>query len=446
MKQAVLILAISAFFLSGCSTVGDFLSFGDTAVDVVVEGERISILELQEDLVADARGHEETGVELAVPQPWTNQFWPQKGGYPNHSMQHLALSPNPLQRAWKSSIGRGTYADIPLVTQPIIVANVIFTLDASASLRALDSRTGKRIWRQNVGMEDDPVIAGGLAYSNKRLYLATGYNEILAVDATNGMVLWRRTLSGPTQAAPSIFDGRVYVQTADNRLHALAESDGSLLWNYEGIGENTGIVGTTSPAVNREVVVSVFSSGEIAALRVENGSLAWGESLGTKVRGQGLANITDIQALPVIDKGLLLAVNFSGQMAALDMRSGARVWQRDIGSANTPWVAGDLVFVLSSDNHLVAMRRDSGFIEWVKKVPSYEDPEDRKGLITWQGPMLAGGRLILAGSEGSVLELNPNNGDIIHQQRFGAGFTVAPIVADETLYLLSDNAMLYALR
>lgn len=429
-----LLLSTSLLLLSAC---------GGNEAPLRLEGERISIMELQESLVADVI---EESVEL--PAPWKNAFWPQAGGYPNHSMQHLTL-PADLKLAWRAKIGSGTYDRIPLTTQPIVIDGLIYTMDTKSKVRAFDIANGDQKWVSHVGnkAEDDPVISGGLSFASGRIYVTNGLNEIIALHPKTGTTIWRKALTGVSQAAPTILDGRIYVSTIDNRLLALNEEDGIILWEYEGISEGTGLIGGVSPAANREIVTPVFSSGEIAALRVENGSLAWSENLDSIQRFGGLNSISDIKASPVIDKGLLIGMNFGGRMAAIDIRTGNRVWQRDIGGSNTPWLAGENIFALSSDNHLIALSRKTGLIYWVKKLPSYEDPEDRKGPIRWQGPLLASNRLILAGSNGQMIEANTQTGAIEKSWRAAKdAITIPPIIAGETLYLLTNEGMLYAYR
>ncbi len=433
-KYGFIAALFAAFlFLQGCSS--------DTS-QAPLEGERISIMTLQEALVADVPND-----EIVLPNPWANQFWPQAGGYPNHSMQNLALS-NELKLAWKADIGRGLQDDIPLTVQPVVVGGLVYTLDTKAQMRAFDVQNGKEVWRRHVGAEqdDDPVILGGIAYGYKRLYVTNGLNEILAIEPKSGEIVWRQKIPSPSQAAPSVLDGRIYVNTIDNRLVALNEIDGSILWEYSAITEGTGLVGAASAAVNSEIVIPVFSSGELAALHVENGGLAWADNLDSVQRFGGLGSISDIKALPVIDRGLLIAMNYSGRIAAIDLRSGNRIWQRDIGGPNTPWVAGDYVFVLSSDNHLIALSRKTGMIYWVSKLPSYEDEEDRDSFITWQGPVLAGNRLILVSSDRRALSVDATTGDIANRWKLPASVKIPPVVAEQTLYLLSDSGILYAYR
>lgn len=414
--------------------------------DAPLKGDRISVMELQNTLEPDSV---KTSAENAFvnPQAWHNEFWPQAGGYPNHSMQHLALNEGDLKLVWSADIGPGSTDELPLVAQPVVVDGRVFTLDTKSMLSAFNTKDGKRLWRESVASpgENDNVIGGGMAFSNAVLYVTNGYNEVLAVNPENGKVFWRKDLPAPSRAAPTIMDNRLYVVTLDSRVLALDPKNGDVLWEYIGIGETAGLVGAASPAANYDIVVPAFSSGEVTALRVENGSVAWSDNLSNLRAIGGLASLSDIKALPVIDKGLVIAISFSGRIVAIDERTGNRVWQREFGGDQTPWVTGNYVFVLSENNQLVALSRDSGVIHWVTQLDKYaRDDDDEK--LRWSGPVMAGGRLILASTDERLIEVTPETGEVIGQTRIDNDVIIPPVVADKTLYLLGENGTLQAFR
>ena len=432
------ILLISFFTLPLLASCGAF----DEKEAPPLEGERISVLELQKTLEADDPVLDAQG--LIMPAEWKNDFWPQVGGYPNHSMQNLAATKGEFERAWKADIGDGADDEIPLVTQPVVLDGRIFTLDTDAELSAFNIENGKTVWRTDVGNEDedDEVIAGGIASGGGLLYVTNGYNEVLAVNPLNGEIIWRENIPAPSRAAPTVLDNRIFITTLDSRMLALDATNGKVLWEYSGISDAASLLGAASAAANQDIVVPVFSSGEITALRLENGSVAWSDNL-SNVRGLGgMSSITDIRALPVIDKGLVFAVSFSGRLVAIDERTGTRVWQREISSSQTPWLAGNHMFILSSENQLVALGRDTGSVRWVTELPRFDDDTP----LVYNGPVLAGGRLILAGTEGRVIEIAPENGAIIREWDAGNTISVSPIVAGGTLYLLSRDGTLSAYR
>ena len=174
--------------------------------------------------------------------------------------------------------------------------------------------------------------------------------------------------------------------------------------------------------------------------------MAWSDNLSNLKRLGGMASLSDIRALPVFDQGLIIAISFSGKMVGIDERTGTRVWQREIGGSNTPWVVGNTLFVLSSDNELVALTRDAGVILWVTKLPRFDDEKERSGPITWAGPVLAGGRLILAGTDGRVIEVEPEKGKIVSQWDAGDTVAISPVVAGGALYVLTEDGTLSAYR
>lgn len=436
---ATLALLCSLMLLGACSTVSNWFDSEDSPT---LEGERISVLELQKSLEPDDAELKTQG--LITPEPWNNKFWPQTGGYPNHSMQNLQLSSGDLTMLWKANIGKGSSRKLPLTAQPILVDGTIFTLDSKNQLSAFSAETGAFIWKNDIGAlnEDDPVISGGIAFANGVLYATNGFNEALAINPINGEIIWRKTIESPARAAPTIMDGRIFITTLDNKLIALNAADGSFLWEYLGLTETAGLIGAASPAASRNIIIPVFSSGEITALRVENGSVAWSDNL-SGIRGLGgLSGLSDIRALPVIDKDLVFTISYNGRLVAIEDRTGTRVWQREIGGSQTPWLAGNHLFVLSSDNQLIALGRDTGSIRWITDLPRLDDGEP----VILTGPILAGGRLIVTGSKGRVFEVEPESGKIIKQWSIGRDVALPPIIAGGILYVLAEDGTLMAFK
>lgn len=431
--------------LTGCSSASD-LFFGDN--EARLEGERISVLELEKSLIPDEGVFSEG--ELSLPKPWKNAYWPQAGGYPNHAMHNLALGESPLEKVWFRDTDGYPLNALPRNAAPIIVDGAVFTLDTLTYVRAFNAEDGTIKWEQFLGTKDDEnpkrsggIINGGIAFADQKLFATTGYNEVIALSHKNGEILWRRSLPAPSRAAPTIIDGRAFVTTLDNRLYALNAETGAVLWDYIGLSEAAGIIGGASPAANHDIVLAAFSSGELIALRVENGSVAWTDNLSNLRRFGGITGLSDIKAMPVIDGDHVYAMSFAGKLVALDKRTGERIWQRDMGGMNTPWLAGDTLFVLSADNQLVALNRHDGKIHWVTNI---DNPDYDKSELLFHGPILAGGRLILAGAHGYVLEIDPNSGEIINQWDSGGPVVQSPIVANNTLYLIDKSGFLRAWR
>jgi outer membrane protein assembly factor BamB len=437
---ALLFASCAALALGGCDTVGGWFGGGGTAP---LQGKRISVMSNEKRIEADAKAARAPSVGA----PFDNASWAQAGGGPEHSMGHPALSAQP-QTAWSIDIGSGASGGQPLLGVPVIADGLLATIDADANVGLFDARSGGRRWSVSLRPEKERGDAGGggVALDGGRVYVGTGYAEVLALNAADGSVIWRKKVSGPVRGAPTVSGGRVFALTLDNQVSALSVTDGALLWSHSGIIESAGLLGGNSVAVGSGLVIAPYSSGEVYGLRAENGRPVWQESLAT-VRAMGsMSALSDIRGLPVIDRGAVFAVSNAGRMMAVDERTGGRLWEREIGGTQTPWVAGDTVFVVTNDAQVAALERSSGLVRWVKQLPQYRKPEKRVDPIAWNGPVLAGGRLWLTNSEGRLVGLSPDDGAQTADLPVSGTTFLPPVVAGGMLYVLSDNAVLTAFR
>lgn len=407
-------------------------------------GERISILKHETALQPDAES-EASGIRLPAPSP--NPDWPQNGGYANHAMHHIAAAPQ-LREIWTRDIGQGADDEQRFVSTPIVADGRIFAMDAGSDVTAFDAVSGKKLWSVDLtpDEEDDGHIAGGIAYENGRVFAGTGFAQVIAMDAATGQIAWRKNVSGPIRAAPTVRGGRVFAVSLDNKLQALAADDGRLLWSHSGSDELAMLLGGASPAEDQGVVVVAYTSGELAALKVDNGRQLWMDSLTSGRRTEATAALAHIRANPVIDRGRVFAISNSGMMVSIDLRTGQRVWDKNIGGHETIWVAGDYIYTLTGNEELAALERDTGRVLWVTPLPRWDDPDARKGVIVWTGPLLVSDRLIVASSDGVAVAVSPYTGKILGSEDMPDGVSVPPIVAGETIYFLANDATLAAYR
>ena len=427
--------------LNACERITEYF---ESAADIPLPGERISVMTLQRTLQPDPRIND---ISVRLPRPYVNEEWPQAGGYPTHAMYHLSLADVPVQ-AWRVAAGKGSGDLVRLTAAPVVAGGFVFILDSEGSVAAHRADNGRRVWRYNITPEHEErgALGGGLGFDRGILYVATGYGEAIALLGESGAEVWRQKIGVPLRGAPTIQDGRIFTITYDNQLFALNVEDGTVAWNHIGIAEDAGIVGAASPAVDGGVIVAPYSSGELIALRVENGRILWTDSLTRTGRLTPLAELNDINGSPVIDRDVVIAVSHAGRMAAIDLRSGARLWEQDIASIQTPWVAGEFVYVVTTEAQVVCLARNSGRIRWVQQLPRYKDEERRRDIIEWSGPVLASDRIIVVSSRGDAVAISPYSGEVLGQLRLPDGVSLPPVVANGTMYVLTDDGDLVAYR
>ena len=217
-------------------------------------------------------------------------------------------------------------------------------------------------------------------------------------------------------------------------------------WTHQAIAEPARILSASSPAVRGDTVVAPFASGEVVALLAANGRRLWVDALTRAGRLTSLSAINDIAGRPVALDGIVYAASHSGILAAIDQRTGQRIWARGIASTQTPWVAGDTLYVVTIDGELTALERTTGQAFWVTQLRRYDNEEDRKGRIAWTGPLLAGGKLVLASSQGDAVIVNPTTGAVEKTLRVGGPVYIAPVAAGGQVFLLTDEGKLVVIR
>ena len=105
------------------------------------------------------------------------------------------------------------------------------------------------------------------------------------------------------------------------------------------------------------------------------------------------------------------------------------------------------MFLITTDEDVGAINADDARIAWVAQLPRWENPEKKKDTVTWYGPVLAGGRLILVGGNSKMLSLNPLTGETLNTQTLSdVPAPFAPIVADGSVLVVTDDGKLTAWR
>lgn len=437
-SAAALLIAL-ALGVSGCGV------FKKTAPKSQTVGERIPVLNFE----AQAQAEPELA-EMAVVLPLAdvNPEWGQPGGSASKYNGHPAL-PEKISPAWTVSIGQGSTGTRRLNAAPVVSGGRVFTIDTVGDVHAFDAKTGSSVWHAKITLAkrgSNAAFGGGVSVADGRVFATTGYGIAAAFDAATGKELWRQSLGEPLRGAASVYGNRAYVLTIDNQLFALNAETGETAWNVSGTVEVAGLLGAAAPAVAQDTVVVGFSSGELNALRAENGRTVWSDALARTGRSTAMAALSDIDASPVIDRGRVYAIGHGGRMAALELATGQRVWERNFAGTSTPWVVGEFVYIVTLEGDVMCLTRREGKVRWVKSLDRYKNPKKKTDPIQWAGPILAGDRLLLVSSSQQMVTMSPLTGEVISTEKLKAPAYLAPIVADNMLYLLTDDGKLTAWR
>ena len=398
-------------------------------------GERIAVI--TDPTLADI-DPAEVGRPVQLPPEQANASWSQPGGIASNNPGPLALNGD-VRKVWSADAGTGSSSSGRLSAVPLVADGKVFTLDAAGRVSAFSSASGSRVWQASLTPDKEKSregFGGGLAIDGGRLYAATGYGTVVAIDANNGAIAWTKRVGKPIRSSPTASGGKIFFVAADNTLYALGANDGEQLWMARGLPQPATLLSNVSPAVSGSVVVAPFPAGDIVAFEAGSGKAAWQDSLSRSSETTAAGILVD-PARPVIDRGVVFAVSHGGKMIATAEATGARRWTRNLGSTQMPWIAGDTVFVVDLTGKLVALNREDGKVRWAAELPASG---------RWNGPVLAGGKAWLVSTKGLLVGADARTGQLGSQVDLRTPVFVTPVVAGGRMYILADNAQLIALN
>ncbi len=372
---------------------------------------------------------------IVLPAPRANDAWSQPGGTASNSPGHLALNAT-VRQAWTADAGQGSTSYGKLTASPIVADGKVFTLDTNGRVSAF-SMSGAAVWKASVVPDKEKAYkgyGGGLAADGGRIYAATGFGYVFALESGSGKKIWEKNLNSPIRSSPTAAGDKIVVITADGAARALKAADGAELWTHQGLPERAAILTNASPAIDGDIAVIPYPSGELVALKLSNGQPAWTESLARTRLASSLGSMTDA-GRPAIDGGTVFAVGHSGRMIATNARSGERIWSLNVPGIQAPVIAGDMVYVVDTGGQLMAITRRDGKVLWTMKLPD---------ATTWSGPVLGGGKLWLTSNKGQLASVDAATGKIEGRQELGAPTYIAPVIAGGKMFVLTDKARLIA--
>jgi alcohol dehydrogenase (cytochrome c) len=133
------------------------------------------------------------------------------------------------------------------------------------------------------GHQSPPIVNNGI------MFVSTPQNQVLALDAKSGELLWRykRDLPEdlfqlhPTNRGVGLYEDRVYLATLDAHVVALDAKTGKVVWDQTVEDYKKGYYMTLAPLVAKGKVIVGVSGGElgirgfIQALDAKTGGTAW---------------------------------------------------------------------------------------------------------------------------------------------------------------------------
>ena len=332
-----------------------------------------------------------------------------------------------VRQAWTARVG-GT-GGFPLEVHT--AGNMVTLASADGVVAAIDARTGGDLWRTALS---EPLSAGVGSDGKTAAVVARG-NALIVLEA--GRERWRQTLAAQVFTPPLVAGGRVFVLSADRSIAAYDAATGRKIWSQQRTGEplvlrQAGVL----LAVGDTLVVGF--SGRVVGLNPDNGSVRWEAPLASSRGTNDVERLVELVGRTSRVGDSVCARAFQAAVGCVNAARGAVTWSQPASGAEGVHGDGDAVFGAESNGTVIAWNRKDGTRLWAT---------DRLKHRKLTAPLLLGRSVVVGDDTGLVHLLSRADGSPLNRiTTDGSGIAAAPVVAADTLVVVTRNGGIYGYR
>ena len=424
-------LFATILFLSSCGT-REYLGFEKKKISL--KGNRVSILKEE---AANNSTEKKSSTEIILEDAVTLSNWPQSYNSPSHlSFNHI--SDSKLLKFKHLVSGASERKNSKILSQPVIYNDQIFFLDAKSNVTAFSLKNNKIIWKKNISVKNEKNhnIGGGIVIYKDSLIINSPYGQIISLGILKGEINWEINVDSSIRSAPTIFENKLLSLTVSNKLYVLNADDGTLLWQHQGIFNNTTLIDSPKVAVDENIVIVPYSNGEFFALNLNNGKEIWRNSFIDIEEKETTNAFSDIDAFPVIKKDIVIITSAIGKLFAVNKKTGSKLWIRDISSTQTPLVNGNSIFIVNRNEEIICLNILDGGTRWVLTI---DDKLSDYRRYIWLSPVLINSKLLLVGGNKKLILIDTYTGVINNIKNIPNFPASSPIIVNSIPYLMLRN-------
>ncbi|MFL2491849.1 MAG: outer membrane protein assembly factor BamB [Luminiphilus sp.] len=336
-----------------------------------------------------------------------------------------------LKKRWSSKIGDGQGDGFYKIT-PTLIDGVIYVASSDGEVAAINAANGARLWR----VELERPLSGGVGHHNRSLYLGGADGSVLQLSAEDGAVEWEAAVSGEVLAAPVVSDDWVIVQTYDGKLLGFRSGAEEPSWTFTSDVPVLTLRGTSAPILVGGNAIAGFGDGKVVAVDVDSGNVSWEARIGVPQGSSEIDRIVDVDGAMTQQGIELFVASYQGRLAALDSRTGRKLWQQNVSSVTGTNVGFGNVYVADVDGTLSAFLRTGQGVRWQNIELGYRE---------LSRPTPVSSYVATVDFEGYLHLLSQVDGQIVGRSKIGGDAARADMIADSgRLIIYADNGQLLA--
>ena len=338
-----------------------------------------------------------------------------------------------ISRDWRINIGNGQGDSFKKLT-PVVDGGFVFAASDDGDVVAVNSTNGDLMWLTEL----ETSITGGVGAGDGIVMVGTEAAELVVLSQSDGHEVWRTRVSSEILSQPKTDGDIVVVQTVDGKLVAVDRENGLQRWTYETTLPALTLRGTSSPVLTSEgTVVAGFSNGILVSVAAEDGVWSWEERVAVPDGQYDIERVIDVDGDLLLDGARILASSYQGNLMAFDTATGRIVWGMEASSYHGMDQGFGNIYYSNDESHLVAVRDNSSDVVWQNEELQYRDLTAPKTISNY---------VAVADFEGYLHLISQIDGRIIGRTRIdNDGVRSNLVVEDGSLIVYGNGGSLVSL-
>ncbi|MBL6862394.1 MAG: PQQ-binding-like beta-propeller repeat protein [Candidatus Pelagibacter bacterium] len=323
---------------------------------------------------------------------------------------------------------------------PLFYNNNLVFYDNKGEITLYDENQ-KTLWKNNFYNKSEKKIKPRLNFALKDdiLIVTDDVAKYYAINIDTGELLWIKTNIVPFNSNIKIKNDVFYVVDYKNILRSISIKDGSEIWNLKTEESLTKSNTKISIALDDKNIYFNNSIGDITAVNIKSGQLVWQLPTQNNNISQNAFQLSNSEL--VINENTIFFSNNKNEFYSIDSATGLINWKTEISSDLKPVVIGKLIITISEKGYLYIIDKKSGNIIRINDL--YKNYKDKKrNQITPTGFFVALNKIYLTNSDGKLIIVNSNDGNILNVVKVSGGKILQPFINENNLFLISNGSII----
>jgi len=284
--------------------------------------------------------------------------------------------------------------------------------------------------------------SGVLKLSNGLVVVGDVGGILYGLDISQHRIVWQQQLSAALIGTPVAIGDDFIIQISNNQIFRFT-AQGKKVWSFSGQLGGLGIHLNPSPVIYKDRIYAVFGSGDVIALKVENGNFMWKRQLLLSNKAAVMSEVKIPVASPLVipasqsgrDEDMLLVSIFQGELTFMSLQDGSTLNTRSLSLKSTPLLIGHTIYTADASGAVSALDTSGAETLWKKKLSNGE----LAGPVLWQG------NLWVVDDQARIFRLDMN-GTVQASTQLNGRIDRAPVTTSRGILVRNNLGTLYMLR